>query len=261
MSSPAANYGFLAFRYADKTGRPHPLLSRRAVRHALTEALDREGLTGSLQGPGSRVPPGPMSQLLWIWSDSIRTLPFDTVAARRMVAEARVGREPIDILVPVTSPARRMFAVAIQAAWKKIGVASTVTAVDFPVFQERLAQGRFDTYIGAYLDEPSPRGLADQWSRAGWGMLNYGRYANPTFDSLLADASAAREVPTARRLWREAMDTLNADAAAIFLYAPVNVTAVNRRLGNVTLDPYSWLSTLPAWQASGGPAPGAVSSR
>jgi peptide/nickel transport system substrate-binding protein len=261
ISSPAANYGFLAFRYADKAGRPHPLLSRRAVRHALTEALDREGLTGSLQGPGSRVPPGPMSQLLWIWSDSIRTLPFDTVAARRMVAEARVGREPIDILVPVTSPARRMFAVAIQAAWKKIGVASTVTAVDFPVFQERLAQGRFDTYIGAYLDEPSPRGLADQWSRAGWGMLNYGRYANSSFDSLLAAASAAREVPRARRLWREAMDTLNADAAAIFLYAPVNVTAVNRRLGNVTLDPYSWLSTLPAWQVSGGPEPAAVSSR
>jgi ABC-type transport system substrate-binding protein len=92
-------------------------------------------------------------------------------------------------------------------------------------------------------------------------MLNYGRYANPSFDSLLAAASGARDVPTARRLWREAMDTLNADAAAIFLYAPVNVTAVNRRLGNVTLDPYSWLSTLPAWQVSAGPEPAAVSSR
>jgi peptide/nickel transport system substrate-binding protein len=261
IASPAANYGFLAFRYADRAGRPHPLLSRRVVRQALTEALDREGLAGALQGPGARVPPGPMSQLLWIWSDSIRRLPFDTVAARRLLAEAPTAEPRIDILVPVTSPARRMFAVAIQAAWKKIGVASTVTAVDFPVFQERLAQGKFDTYIGAYLDEPSPRGLADQWSRSGWGILNYGRYANRSFDSLLAAASAASEVPTARRLWREAMDTLNADAAAIFLYAPVNVTAVNRRLGNVTLDPYSWLSTLPAWRVSGGPEPAAVSSR
>jgi ABC-type transport system substrate-binding protein len=136
-----------------------------------------------------------------------------------------------------------------------------VTAVDFPVFQERLAQGRFDTYIGAYLDEPSPRGLADQWSRSGWGMLNYGRYANPSFDSLLTAAGAESDVPTAKRLWREAMDTLNADAAAIFLYAPVNVAAVNRRLGNVTLDPYSWLSTLPGWKVSGARRPAAVSSR
>jgi peptide/nickel transport system substrate-binding protein len=261
ISSPAANYGFLAFRYADKAGRPHPLLSRRSVRHALTEALDRDGLAGALFGPGSRVPPGPMSQLLWIWSDSIRRLPFDTVDARRLVAGERLGKAPgIDILVPASSPSRRMLAVAIQAAWRKIGVASTVTAVDFPVFQERLAQGRFDTYIGAYLDEPSPRGLADQWSRSGWGMLNYGRYANASFDSLLGAAAGASDVPTARRLWREAMDTLSADAAAIFLYAPVNVAAVNRRLGNVTLDPYSWLSTLPDWRVSG-PREAAVSSR
>ncbi len=262
ISSPAANYGFLAFRYADKAGRPHPLLSRRAVRHALTEAVDREGLAGALYGPGSRVPPGPMSQLLWIWSDSIRKLPFDTLAAKRLLADERVrGASGIDILVPATSPSRRMFAVAIQAAWRKIGVASTVTAVDFPVFQERLAQGRFDTYIGAYLDEPSPRGLADQWSRSGWGMLNYGHYANASFDSLLTAAGAESDVPAAKRLWREAMDTLNADAAAIFLYAPVNVAAVNRRLDNVTIDPYSWLSTLPDWKVSGARHPVAVSSR
>jgi peptide/nickel transport system substrate-binding protein len=261
ISSPAANYGFLAFRYADKAGRPHPLLSRRAVRHALTEALDREGLAGALFGPGSRVPPGPMSQLLWIWSDSIGRLPFDTVAARRLLADEPVrGASGIDILVPATSPSRRMFAVAIQAAWRKIGVASTVTAVDFPVFQERLAQGRFDTYIGAYLDEPSPRGLADQWSRSGWGMLNYGRYANVGFDSLLTAAGAASDVPSAKRLWREAMDTLNADAAAIFLYAPVNLAAVSRRLDNVTIDPYSWLTTLPEWRISA-TRPSAFSSR
>ena len=49
-----------------------------------------------------------------------------------------------------------------------VGADVTVSAVDFPVFQERLGQGRFDSYIGAWLDEPSARGLADQWTRAGW---------------------------------------------------------------------------------------------
>ena len=56
------------------------------------------------------------------------------------------------------------------------------------------------------------------------------------------------------------MDTLNADAAAIFLYAPVNVAAVSRRLDNVTIDPYSWLTTLPEWRISA-TRPSAVSSR
>ena len=111
-----------------------------------------------------------------------------------------------------------------------------------------ISKGRFDSYIGAYLDEPSPRSLADQWSRAGWGVLNYGRYGNPAFDSLLERARRQTDVGTARRQWREAMDTLNADAPAIFLYALANRAAVQRRLENVKLDPYSWLSGLSEWR-------------
>lgn len=122
-----------------------------------------------------------------------------------------------------------------------------MTAVDFPVFQERLAQGRFDSYIGAYLDEPSPRGLIDQWTRAGWGGANYGRYGNPVFDSLVLAASRQGDVAGARKLWREAMDTLNADAPAIFLYSLANVAAVSRKLEGVELDPYSWASGLAGW--------------
>ncbi|HEV8454307.1 MAG TPA: hypothetical protein VGQ24_05425, partial [Gemmatimonadales bacterium] len=110
------------------------------------------------------------------------------------------------------------------------------------------AKGRFDTYIGAYLDEPTPRGLVDQWTRAGWGALNYGHYANPVFDSLLSAASREPDVGKAKQRWREAMDTLNADAPAIFLYALANTAAVQRRLEDVELDPYSWLSGLPTWR-------------
>ena len=123
-----------------------------------------------------------------------------------------------------------------------------MTTVDFPVFQERLARGRFDAYMGAYLDEPSPRGLKDQWSRSGWAALNYGRYANPAFDSLLALASATPDVPRARRLWRETMDTLNADVPALFLYTPTHQAAIPKEFGPVSIDPYSWLHTLPEWR-------------
>jgi peptide/nickel transport system substrate-binding protein len=190
-----------------------------------------------------------MSRGLWIWNDSIKTIAFDSAAARRTLAAAkRDGRlAKIDILVPATSQSRRQLALVIQESWRRLGVDATITVVDFPIFQERIAAGRFDSYIGVYLDEPSPRGLADQWSRRGWDALNYGRYANPRFDSLLARASQERDVPSAQQLWREAMDTLNADAPAVFLYTLTNTAAFHRRLANITIDPYSWASTLPTW--------------
>jgi ABC-type transport system substrate-binding protein len=202
-----------------------------------------------------------MSQLLWIWDDGIRTIPYDTAGAARALDAANWRRRDttsfrrrgsralaFDILVPSTSPVRRQLAVALQAMWQSVGAAVTVTAVDFPVFQERLSEGKFDTYIGAWLDEPSPRGLADQWTRAGWAALNYGHYANPVFDALFERAARARSVAEARRLYREAMDTLNADAPAVFLYAPSNMAAVSTRVEGVEIDPYSWISGLRRWR-------------
>jgi peptide/nickel transport system substrate-binding protein len=200
-----------------------------------------------------------MSQLLWIWNDSIAQPRFNPTEAGRVLAEAgwkrgtdgilqRNGRPlSFDILVPSTSSTRRQLAVALQEMWRRAGVHTTITTVDFPVFQERLAKGKFDAYMGAYLDEPSPRGLKDQWSRSGWGALNHGRYASQSFDSLLAAASETTDVGRARSLWREAMDTLNADVPALFLYAPTHRAAVPKEFGSVTINPYSWLHTFPEW--------------
>jgi peptide/nickel transport system substrate-binding protein len=252
VTYPAAVYGFLAFKVADAAGRPHPVLGDRAVRRALAQAVDRATLARALYGEGTKPPPGPMSQLLWIWEDSTKTIPFDSAQARAALATLKARRplSSIDILVPSTSSARRKIALAVQEAWRRAGFNATVTTVDFPVFQERLAKGRFDSYIGAYLDEPSARGLADGWTRAGWPAANYGHYASSGFDSLLEAASREENVGRARRLWREAMDTLNADVPAIFLYSLANVAAVQRKLTDVKIDPYSWASGLKEWKVT-----------
>jgi peptide/nickel transport system substrate-binding protein len=256
----AAVYGFLGFKISGAGERPHPILSDRATRRALAAAIDRRTLARSLFGAEAKAPPGPMSQLLWIWSDSIVTIPFDTAKASAALTAAgwrtgggvrTRGGTPLkfDILVPSTSPGRRQLALLMQEMWRRVGAEVTVTAVDFPVFQQRLSRGRFDTYIGAWLDEPSPRSLADQWTRAGWAALNYGHYANPRFDSLFARADRAGDVAGAKRLYQEAMDTLNADAPAIFLYAPANIAVVSRRIEGVDINPYGWVSGLSAWRA------------
>lgn len=260
MPYPSAVFGFLAFRLADSVGRPHPVLGDPAVRRALALATDRVALAHGIFGPATAVPNGPMSQLLWIGSGASSGVSFDTAAAARMLDSAGWLRTPgssvrvrggrplrFDVIFPATSSTRRQAAVALQEAWRKLGVGVTVTAVDGAVFQQRLGAGRFDSYIGAYLDEPSARGLVDQWTRSGWGGLNYGRYGSTGFDSLLAAGGRATDAARGRALYHEALATLNADAPAIFLYSLTNTAAVHRRLRNVTIDPFSWLATLPSW--------------
>ncbi len=253
---PAAAYGFLGYQLK---GRQAGALADRAVRRALNASVDRSALATTLYGAGSKAPPGPMSQLLWIWDDSITVPVFDTAAAARELDAAGWkrggdgmrgrGHTPLsfEILVPTTSAARRRMAELLQERWRLVGAEVRVSAVDFPIFQQRLGAGKFDSYIGAWLDEPSPRSLAEQWTAAGIGALNYGGYTSPGFDALFQRAISATEVPAARALWREAMDTLNADAPALFLYAPMNVAAASRRVQGFEVNPYSWLSGLSSW--------------
>jgi peptide/nickel transport system substrate-binding protein len=258
---PAAVYGFLGFNLAGAASSP---LRDARVRRALFQGTDRATAARAVFGPTAKSPPGPISGILWINDDSIRTLPFDTAAASRALQQAgwnrigptrrRQGRDlVVDILVPATSVARRNLAQIVQEQWRSIGVSATISSVDFPVFQERLRTGRFESFVGAWLDEPSPRGLAEQWTSAGVGGLNYGKYRNPAFDALVTRAlTTAGDASLARRAWRAAFDTLNADAPAIWLYTPVNVAAVSSRVEGVRIDPYSWLTGLTEWRL--GPA-------
>jgi hypothetical protein len=45
------------------------------------------------------------------------------------------------------------------------------------------------------------------------------------------------------------MDTLNADAPGVFLYAPANLAVVSRRMEGVEIDPYNWAGGLRHWVA------------
>ena len=258
-SYPAAMYGFLAFRVADHQGKAHPLFGNRDLRRALSYGVDRTTVARALFGEATEAPRGPMSQLLWINDQKVAVLPFDTAAASRLLENSGWRRgasglrmrsgQPLafDILVPSSSGMRKQAALMLQESWRRLGARVSVSAVDFPVFQERIAKGRFDTYIGAYLDQPSARSLADGWTRAGWAGANYGRYANPVFDSLLEHAGRIPEPVAAKALYRAALDTLNADAPALFLYAPSTVAAIRRTFGQVHINPYSWISEVPDW--------------
>lgn len=250
---PSAVYGFLGFQLAGEGA-----VSDVRVRRALAIGLDRDHLARSVFGEGTVVPAGPMSRTLWLWQDGPAAT-ADTAAANALLDAAgwrrqsdgirsRQGRTlSVDILVPATSTTRRAMAVALQERWSRIGVKASVTAVDFPVFQERLGRGRFDSYIGAWLDEPSPRSLADQWTGRGWGLQNYGHYANPAFDRSLAETMAAASPEAAAAAWRSALATLDTDQPAIFLYTLTNTAVFSRRVVNVSIDPYGWARTLPTW--------------
>ena len=117
------------------------------------------------------------------------------------------------------------------------------------VVNQRVATGKFDAAILSRSNDPSPSsGIAQTWTRAGFGGSNFGRYYSPEFERVVDLAVTAASRDKAKPLWRAAMETLNADAPAIFLYALDNVAAVHKRVDNVQLRPDSWAAVLRTWR-------------
>jgi peptide/nickel transport system substrate-binding protein len=259
-----AQYGYLGFNLAapgDST-QPHPLFGERDLRRALVMAVDRERLLHTVLGDLAKVPPGPMSQLWWIWDPETRGLPHDSTQAAHLLTRLgwvdsagqgirqRAGqRLAFRVLVPTTSAARRLYARLLQETFRATGVDVELDEVDYPLFVARAHTGRFDALVNVWNTDPTPSsGIPQTWTRAGLGRSNYQRYENPAFDSLVDRAISAPTREQARRLWRRAIELLNQDAPAIFLFATENVAAVHRRFANVTIRPDSWLALLRAWR-------------
>jgi peptide/nickel transport system substrate-binding protein len=257
-------YTLLCFnvRANDDTAHPHPIFADRDVRRALTMAVDRASLVKSALGELGKVPPGPMSSLLGIWDPDIRQLPYDTTQAGRIL-NAHGWRDhdgdgvrdkdgqplAFHILVPTTSVLRRQYARLLQAQFGAIGVRVDIDELEPAVVNQRVGTGKFDAAILSRQNDPSPSsGIAQSWTRAGFGGSNFGRYYNPEFERLADLASTAPTRDKARRFWRYAMETINADAPGIFLYSLENVGAVHKRVENVQFRPDSWAALLRTWR-------------
>ncbi len=249
-------------RSPDDSTLPHPIFADRDVRRALTMAVDRASLLKSALGDLAKVPPGPMSELLGIWDPDIRQLPYDTAQAARILSAhgwrdhdgdgvRDKNGQPLEfhVLVPTTSVLRRQYARLLQEQYRAIGVRVDIDELEAAVVNQRTATGKFDTAILSRGNDPSPSsGIAQSWTRAGFGGSNFGRYYNPELERLVDRAVTANTRDQARALWRAAMETVNADAPGIFLYALDNVAAVHKRVENVQFRPDSWAALLRTWR-------------
>ncbi len=260
---PSTAYAYVAFNFWDPEdlSAPHPLFSDRTVRRALTMAVDREAIVAAVFGDLALVPPGPISQAQWVWSDDLPQLPFDSVEARRLLASRgwedsngdgvldRGGRPfEFELLVPSSSTARLRSAQIMQDQLRRIGVALQITDMEFNAFVEAGPTRRWDAWFGAYAGEISPASIHEVWSSSGFHGFNHGRYANAAFDDVARSAMDVLNLQSAERQWREALRIVVDDAPAIWVYSPTVAAGVHARFENVTIRPDQWYSGLWQWR-------------
>jgi len=262
---PLLAYSYIGFnlRAPGRPASPHALFSDRELRRAVSMAVDVDAAVRAVLGDLGEVPSGPYAPSLWIASDTLKPVPYDTATAKRSLdnlgwrpgpdgVRVRGGRRlAFDLLVPASSAPRRRLAVVVQDQLKRVGISVQITELDFNAFIARSQAGRFDAaFLSWVSDSPSPTSIRQTWSTAGVGGSNYQRYSNPEFDRLINQAIAEGNRARATALWHQAIAVINADAPAIWMYVPRPVLVTHRRLADTALRPDLWTALLWKWRVN-----------
>lgn len=263
MLSPGLDYNFvqLNLRHPKNRSRPHPIFADRALRRALTAAVDRRRTVQNAYDSLANIAVGPTVRAFPTTDTALRHIPFSPDAARRAldsigwtdadgdgVRERNGSKLEFTLAVPSSSRARVTMAVLVQDQLRQVGAKVNLEQLDFTTFIDRETRRDFDAVFGGWRVEASPGGIRQTWGSAGSrGGTNYGSYENDLFDSLVDSALAASTLPERRRWFTSAYQQIIDDAPAIWLAEPKRVMAIHRRIESRGLRPDAWWINVGDW--------------
>lgn len=246
---------------ADKQ-RLHPLFGDRELRRALAMSVDRAQIVRSILDTFALVAVGPTVRAYSTTDSLVTQLPFDTLRANRALdslgwtsrdsrgTRTRGGRPlAFTLIVPSSSPSRNRAAVLIQAQLERVGVRMDIGRMDNSAFGQRWHGGRFDAAFGSLSMGSTPGATERIWGTSAFppNGYNFGSYSNPAFDAAVDSALTAPSQARARAFFTRAYEIINEDAPAIWMYEPMNVIGLHRRINTAPMRRGAWWFGLADW--------------
>lgn len=263
VTYPSLDYGFLQFNLRDPRRRtlPHPLFGDRALRIAISHALDRESMVRNVFDTLARVAIGPTVQGYMGANPDLPRINYDTAAANRLLdslgwsrgangMRARNGRPlTFSLVAPASSRTRGRMAVLIQEQLRGLGIAVEIESLDNAAFLTRMKDRSFDAALGGWRLDPAP-GIRQTWGTAGSrapGGTNFGSYESPEFDLHVDSALSTMDPVQAHAHMRRAYEVIIRDAPAVWLYEPLSMLALHSRIRPAVLRRDAWWAHIADW--------------
>ena len=141
---PNLQYAYFAMNLVDpKTpGQPHPVFGERAVRRALSMAVDRRAMLKNVFDTVGQPLYGPFPHAVSVADTSLPQIAYDTAKARALLDSAgwKLGADGVRVkngrrlefalTTPSSSAARKQYAVLLQDAFRRVGAAMTIDQSD-----------------------------------------------------------------------------------------------------------------------------------
>ena len=243
---PGNGYTYLGFNLKDSR------FADRRVRQAFAYAINKREVIEGVRLGLAREATGPYKPGTWVYTDKVKTYPFDMEKARRLLAEAGWKERNADGLLikdgkPFTfelltnqgNDERKKIAEIVQAQLRELGVTVEIRPLEWAaLLKEYIKKRKFEAIVLGWGIGIDP----DQYvvwhsSQTGPDQLNHISYANPEVDRLL-EAGRTSCVQSERvKYYHQLQEVLADDLPLVFLYFADALPVVASRIHGVDPGP------------------------
>ena len=254
FSAPGNMYNYIGWNLR------RPMFQDLRVRQALAQAVNvPQMIKYIIYGRGVQST-GIFTPQVWFFDPSVKPLPYDPAAARKLLDEAgwRVGPDGIRVkdgkrfsftlLANNGNEVRRDIATLLQDDLKQVGIEVKVEIYEWAVLLKRFVnKGEFDAIVLGW-------GLGYDFDQYGiWHSsqthpeeLNFIGYNNPEVDHLLADLRQEYARPEIIRLAGKLQQSIYADQPYLFLFVPEGTSVMwkgSYRIRRPGPSPGEWIDS------------------
>ncbi len=251
-------------KYFSETKRikPHKLFGDKKVRQALSYAINRkEILNQYILGFGSLCN-SPVSEIFVNEFDSsLIGYEYNPDKAKEILKESGwADRDRNGILekdksdfsftlsIPSGNPLREFASTVIKNNLKEVGIDVKVEKLEFGILMDALLNRQLDAWILAWFI-PIPIDLKSYWySDLNKTQMNFVGYQSTEADKIILEIEKKHSPDDYRRLMKKFQQIISDDQPVTFLYWFDNLVCYNKRIHNVTINPFGSIQRIWEWR-------------
>jgi peptide/nickel transport system substrate-binding protein len=244
-----------------------PLLADVRVRRALAYAIDRETIIDVAYQGYAKPSAGPVLSDMWAFNHQLEQLDHSPDKARQLLADAGWSDQDgdgtldrngvafkLEILANSENQIRQDICLLVQKDLAKVGVEVAPRFVEWGTLLALRSKGEYDGIVNRWI-EPTQVDLYEVWHSAEdtEASLNYGGYANPEVDRLIAQAEATSEFTAQKPLFDRIQELIVADQPYAFLAEGLGLDGLRFRVHGAIINEATPYFNLEDWYVNMAP--------
>ncbi len=241
--TPGTTYRYVSFNFRD------PRLRDLRVRRAIAYSIDSATIVSTKLRGTARVATGLLSPENWAYYGAVTGYSYDPEKARQLLDQAGYPAGPDGMRALSfeykTTPEGSRDGEVFQAMLRKVGIALTIRALDFPTYYADVQKGNFDLtslqWVG--INDPNHYYMVFDSKKTPPG-LNRGFYSNPVMDQLVEAGMRTLDPAERAKIYAQVQQLAAEDLPYVSLWWVDNVAVMNRRLVGFDAYPNGSLRSL-----------------